>query len=431
MARIPYHILEQSVDTGYDDTHSYLIDMFKLAGESRNYRHVEKQTQLGMILQKQLIVPVNVSGLVHRILAMDFERRQKTIKQKIKGKYVPEKQVYFINNTFVDYSMYYDPRKYHLSIMCQNSAIFGKAKVEIMEDFRDIFQNYFGLTDEYLINLDNATSLSRIDYKQEHRYYDEQHLSLIKFIVEIAPETIVGNNYQKQDEKDEHPDIDDFDDIEYMKKFKSESNKTVEFVIYDKQLEQEDKFRKGKITQEQLDYYTQKIRFEVRIKNRKLNSLKIDKNWALDKDIDNYKDINVAHILFSQYAELAFFKEPFHRLDYAIKLIYSSGLKPNMRKKLVKLLKAINEKGYTKAKQEYEYKSSFNTHISILRSLKINPLTFRDTWTDRKGNIHKTRYTTIPNFIQRENCVYENDKECIIPSKFNKLMEQEKVIDKS
>lgn len=427
MSRVPYEIAGKSIDTGYTDTMSVLIDIFKLARERRDYRDLEIPSKKGFIRKRKLIVPFNVSDLINSILNTDFEEYEKWINKKVKGKYKREKQIYHINYTLKDYNFYYNPRTYYLSIMIEHQALLGNAKFEIMNNIRDIFKNYLGLEDKYLKNLDRATSLSRIDYKRDHRYKDEQHLSLIKFIVDIAPDTIGNGNYEKLDERDEHLDIEDFDDIEYMKKYKSLSNKTAEFVIYDKQLEQEDKFRKGKITQEELDYFEKVIRFEVRIKNGKLNSLKTNKNWTLDKDIDNYKDEIVADELFNYYAEQAFFSEQFYRLDYAIRLIYNSGLKPNMRKKLVKLVKAINEKGYTRAKQEYEYKHSFNNHISILRNeLGINPLTFPTTWTDKERNTHKTTYTTIPNFIQMRNCMYDSNEEVVIPSKLRELIEQEK-----
>lgn len=424
MARIPYDVAGKSIDTGYTDTLSVLIDMFKLAGEIRKHKDLKIPSKKGFIRKdNSLIVPFNVSDLISSILSTDFEKYEKWIN----GKHKREKQIYYINYTLKGYNFYYNPRTYYLSIMIEHQELLGNAKFEIMNNIRDIFQNYFGLEDKYLKNLDRATSLSRIDYKRDYRYKDEQHLSLIKFIVDISPDGIVGNNYKKLDERDEHLDIEDFDDFEYMKKFKSLSNKTAEFVIYDKQLEQEDKFRKGKITQDELDYFEKVIRFEVRIKNEKLKNLKRNKNWALDKDIDNYKDENVADELFNYYAEQAFFSEPFYRLDYAIRLIYNSEIKPNMRKKLVKLVKVINEKGYTRAKQEYEYKHSFNNHISILRNeLHINPLTFPATWTDKEGNTHKTTYTTIPNFIQMRNCMYDSNEEAIIPSKLRELMEQEK-----
>lgn len=426
MSRVSYKVAGKTIDNGYTDTINLLVDMFKLANEIREHKDVEIPTKRGFIRKNKLIIPFSVSDLISSILSTDFEEYDKWVKKKVKNKHKKEKQIYYINYTLKDYNFYYNPRTYYLNIMIGHSALLGNAKYEIMNNIRDIFQNYFGLEDKYLKNLNRATSVGRIDYKRDHRYKDEQHLSLIKFIVDIAPDTIGNGNYKKLDERDEHLDIEDFDDIEYMKKYKSTSNKTAEFVIYDKQLEQEYKFRKGKITQEELDYFKRVIRFEVRIKNDKLNNLKTNKKWELDKDIDNYKDENVADELFNHYAEQSFFKEQFYRLDYAIRLIYNSGEKPNMRKKLVKLIKSINEKGYTRAKQEYEYKYSFGEHIERLRKLGINPLTFRDTWTDKYGNTHKTTYTTIPNFIQMKNCMYDSNEEVVIPSKLRELIGQEK-----
>lgn len=426
MSRVSYEIAGKSIDTGYTDTMSVLIDIFKLARERRDYRDLEIPSKKGFIRKRKLIVPFNVSDLINSILNTDFEEYEKWINKKVKGKYKREKQIYHINYTLKDYNFYYNPRTYYLSIMIEHQALLGNAKFEIMNNIRDIFKNYLGLEDKYLKNLDRATSLSRIDYKRDHRYKDEQHLSLIKFIVDIAPDTIGNGNYEKLDERDEHLDIEDFDDIEYMKKFKSSSNKTAEFVIYDKQLEQEDKFRNGKITQEELDYFEKVIRFEVRIKNGKLNSLKTNKNWTLDKDIDNYKDEIVADELFNYYAEQAFFSEPFYRLDYAVRKIRNSNESKYKKKIFRELLNSINERGFTETKLNYKYPSMFSDHIKDLRKLGINPLTFPTTWNDKEGNTHKTTYTTIPNFIQMESCMYDSNEEVVIPSKLRELMEQEK-----
>lgn len=426
MARVPFEIVGKTIDTGYTDTMSVLIDIFKLARERRDYRDLEIPSKKGFIRKRKLIVPDSVEHLISSILNTDFEQYEKWIKKKGKGKHKKERQIYYINYNLKDYNFYYNPRTYYLSIMIEHSALLGNAKFEIMNNIRDIFQNYLGLEDKYLKNLDKATKLSRIDYKRDYRYRDEQHLSLIKFIIEKAPDEIVGNNYKKIDERDEHLDIEDFDDIEYMKKYKSPSNKTAEFVIYDKQLEQEDKFRKGKITQEELEYFEKVIRFEVRIKNGKLNNLKTNKEWALDKDIDNYKDEDIADELFSKYAEQAFFSEPFFRLDVAKRKIRNSKESKYKKKIFRELLNSINERGFTETKLNYKYPSMFGSHIEDLRKLGINPLTFPTTWTDKKGNTHKTTYTTIPNFIQMKNCMYDSNEEAIIPSKLRELMEQEK-----
>ncbi len=426
MARVPFEILGKTIDTGYTDTMSLLVDMFKLSRERRDYQELYIPSKKGFIRKNKLIVPDNVSHLIDSILSTDFEEYEKFIKKKVKGKYKKEKQIYYINYNLKDYNFYYNPRTYYLSIMIEHSALLGNAKYEIMNNIRDIFKNYLGLEDKYLKNLDKATKLSRIDYKRDYRYRDEQHLSLIKFIIEKAPDTIGNGNYEKLDERDEHLDIEDFDDIEYMKKYKSLSNKTAEFVIYDKQLEQEDKFRKGKITQEELEYFEKVIRFEVRIKNEKLKNLKRNRNWALDKDIDNYKDENVADELFNYYAEQAFFSEPFYRLDYAIRKIRNSNESKYKKKIFRELLNSINKRGFTETKLNYKYPSMFSDHIKDLRKLGINPLTFPTTWNDKEGNTHKTTYTTIPNFIQKKNCMYDSNEEAVIPSKLRELMEQEK-----
>ena len=221
MSRVSYKVAGKTIDTGYTDTMSVLIDIFKLARERRDYRDLEIPSKKGFIRKRKWIVPFNVSDLINSILNTDFEEYEKWIKKKVKGKYKREKQIYYINYSLKDYNFYYNPRTYYLSIMIEHQALLGNAKYEIMNNIRDIFQNYFGLEDKYLKNLNRATSLGRIDYKRDYRYKDEQHLSLIKFIVDIAPDTIGNGNYKKLDERDEHLDIEDFDDIEYMKKYKS------------------------------------------------------------------------------------------------------------------------------------------------------------------------------------------------------------------
>lgn len=450
MSRIQLDLetLAFAIDNGFTDTISILIDSFTFAGKCRRYENIPRYTQFGWIEKRTLIKPCAVKDLIQRILANDFEQGERTITRKIKGKKIYEKQVYYINTNFDGYAIFYNPRKYYFSIMCQHSAILGKAKAEIIQDIKNLFQYQFCVEDKYIHNLDRAIKLGRIDFKRDHRYKDEQHLALLKYIVEIAPETIVNCNYKKQDEKDEHPDIDNFDEIEYMKKFKSESNKTAEFVVYDKYLERLDKFKQGLITQEELEQYEKSIRFEVRIKANKLNSISANLNkieeekkqedenkeeakkakkrkkkekMAMEKDIDNYKNEKVADELFEDYSEKVFFKSDIFRIDYAIRKIYKCKERKATRRIMVKLIKLIHEKGYTKARDEF---NKFDYYVKKFEENNINPLTFPSTWKDRGGNIHKTTYTSIPNPIKKENCILEDDY--IIPSKYWELVKQKK-----
>lgn len=418
--QVDLETLPLTIDSGYIDTLEVMIDIFELAGKGRRYEYLDIPSQLGKIQKKILIKPLEVLSLKDTILANDFEPYEKYTTVKVKDKQIPDKETYYFNSTFRGYTIYYNLRKYNFHIMCQHSAILGKAKKEIIEDIKNIFRQ-LGVADKYIQNLDKVVILDRIDIKRDHQYTDEQHLALLKYIVEIAPESIVSCNYKKQDEKDEHPDIDNFDEIEYMKKYKSDANKTVEFVIYDKYLERLNEFNKGLITQEELEQYERVIRFEVKIKNEKLKTLARNKNWALERDIDNYKEEMVADMLFETYAEQVFFKAPMFKLDYAIRKIYKCKERKATRGIMVKLIKLIHEKGYTKAREEFD---KFDYYVKKFDKNGINPLTLPTTWTDKEGNIHKTTYTSIPNPIQKQNCLYEDDY--IIPSKYWELVEQKK-----
>lgn len=412
--------IQLAIDTGYVDTLEVMIDIFSFAGKGRRYEYIPHYTEFGWIDKKTLIKPLEVLELRDTILANEFNSYEKYTTVKVKGKKVPDKQTYYFNSTFRGYTIYYNVRKYYLHIMCQHSAILGKAKKEIIDDIKNIFRQ-FGVADKYIQKLDKVVILDRIDFKRDHRYIDEQHLALLKYIIKIAPETIVNGNYQKQDEKDEHPEIDNFDEVEYMKKFKSEANKTVEFVIYDKYLERLNEFNKGLITKEELEQYERLIRFEVRIKNEKLKALARNKNWELDRDIDNYKDERVADELFENYAEQVFGKAPMFKLDYAIRKIYKCKERKATRGIMVKLIKFIHEKGYTKAREEFD---KFDYYINKFEKNGINPLTIPTTWTDKEGNTHKTTYTSIPNPIQKKNCICEDDY--IVYSKYMELLEQKR-----
>ena len=410
-------ILNQATDTGYVDTASFILDMITWSTDKAKREHIKVNGS--WILKPSLIAEM----LISRLLSFDFEESGKMIKGN--GKKIWQK--YWVNNSIDGVVFYYNPMRFYLSIFVDHNTLQGKSQVEVTNYIKDIFQSYFLFPQKYVDRLDRYIKLSRCDFKRDYRCRDEQELVLIKEIINIAPNSIVGKHYIKVDEKDEHDDWDNFDDYAYMQKYKTEANDNVEFVIYDKQLEQESKFREGKITQEELDYYEKVIRFEIRIKDKKLNNLK--SNLGISKELDNYKDEQVADEYFSKYAELCFFTEPFYRIDKAKRIINKSSLKPKTKKKLGKLITSINKDGYTYTQEHYAYKgNTFRDHIKKLRSLGINPLTFSDIWKDKQGKKHKTKYTKIPNFIKKQNCLEE---EGIIPSKFNELKKQAKVIDKS
>lgn len=100
----------------------------------------------------------------------------------------------------------------------------------------------------------------------------------------------------------------------------------------------------------------------------------------MEKTIDNYYCEKIADEHFTKYVEPIFYTEPFYRIDYALIAIQSdSRLTEAETEKLCKLVTDINEKGFTRAKAEYNYcDDTFKNHIDLLRSIGINPLTFEE-----------------------------------------------------
>ena len=263
---------------------------------------------------------------------------------------------------------------------------------------------HFKINEKYLNNINSSKKLGRIDYKRDYRYKDEEVYEMIIHIIKIAPDAIVRNNYYK--------DYKANNERAYIVVYKSKSNRTAEFVIYDKQKERMQKYVNKQISNcsgdEYIDEHFQTIRFEVRIFNQKLNALK---GKGIPKEIASYKNKEMAERLFNFYAEQVFFTEPFYRLDIAKKIIRnSSTVNNNMKIKLCKLLAMINIQGYTYARNKYSQTvknkkgkktknyNKFNNYIKKIRNLGINPLTFKSDFVD---------YEILDNFTLAENCLKE------------------------
>lgn len=135
------------------------------------------------------------------------------------------------------------------------------------------------------------------------------------------------------------------------------------------------------------------------------------------KTIDNYYRENIADEHFTRYVESIFYTEPFYRLDYALLSIQSDRrLTEKEAEKLCKLVIDIHDKGFTRAKEEYNYcDDTFENHIKLLRSIGINPLTF-----DEDIDI-----PFLLNFTTKEVCrdftIYDGEHEELRYELFNEL----------
>ena len=190
-----------------------------------------------------------------------------------------------------------------------------------------------------------------------------------------------------------------------------ETSNNLELCIYDKGKETRERALRGKANKDEELFYKDVIRTEVKVKNGKLNSNKSqDKNnnkgKIRTKDLENYYNYEALGLYYTKTIIKIFGTEPFYRLDIALdKIQKNSQLKDSMKFKLCTLLKLINEKGYTRAKQVWIDTfsiSTFNSHIKKIKTLGINILTFN---TELNGEV--IAYEKIPNFTQLDNSEME------------------------
>jgi len=396
MSKLPYsleYILENT-DTGYVDTMTVQVPVKKwIQNEFERRRVIQQVKSVSSIEQNEITITkkgenITLTDTYYNSKVTSAENRNTTL-----------------------YGFSYRCLTGYLSIRLKHSVVKGKNEKAIIKDIKIQMSKVYHISDKYLDNIDNYICLGRIDYKRDYRFRSIEEYYLIKQIIDIAPSSIVNGSYKKNTIKDT--------DTMYMKAYRSKSNKTAEFAIYNKNLEQLQQLADNKINKAEYYTYQNTMRFEVRILNAKLNSLKQD---GIIKNIFNYRNQEMAELLFNEYASQAFFTEPFYRLDIAKELINTSILykkKNKMRLKLCAVLERINTDGYTQARDYYstvvklkngkvqKNYSKFNRYIEKIKKLGINPLTFRTTWIDNKLNISDTTYKQLLNFTLAENCLEE------------------------
>ena len=383
---IPYEIIDKNTDRGEVDTLSMLVDVKKWIPNERAREYVLKQIKKKSVLEKKYIEKI-VDGDIQKIEDTYYNSRIK-----------------YADKKHTKYAFSFRCLTSYLTITLAHSTVLGQNEESILSNIKKEMFKHFKINEKYLNNLNNSKRLGRIDYKRDYRYKDEEVYEMIMHIIKIAPEAIVRNNYYKNYKAN--------NERAYIVVYKSKSNRTAEFIIYDKQKERMQKYVNKQISNcsgdEYIDEHFQTIRFEVRILNQKLNALK---KQGISKEIASYKNKEMAERLFNFYAEQVFFTEPFYRLDIAKKIIRnSSTVNNNMKIKLCKLLAMINIQGYTYARNKYSQTvknkkgkktknyNKFNNYIKKIRNLGINPLTFKSDFVD---------YEILDNFTLAENCLKE------------------------
>lgn len=274
---------------------------------------------------------------------------------------------YSFSGSYGNYSLFYSHYKYrddYIYIHLQHNAIKNKNADTIYEDTLMLFES-IGIDIE---SLELENKLNRIDYKHD---FECEYKPVVEkqAIANITSKTRDSYNGVYKEKLKKGTGI----------KYKPISSYT-EIIIYDKEQERKDKLKKKKKTSHielELKEYKNVFRTELRFKSKRLYYNK-KHTLKMDKKLDNYFNEEVADECFERYVEPVFYTEPFYRIDYALIAIQSNRrLTETEAEKLCKLVTDINKKGYTKAKEEYNYcDDTFEKHIKLLRSIGINPLTF-------------------------------------------------------
>lgn len=321
------------------------------------------------------------TGVVNGVRRKWKRKKLRTPRTKIKFHLKGKKLLYFYHKNYDvfykkpypftgkygNYSLNYCHYKYrdeYVLIELKHNAIRNKNKDEIYDDTLMLLES-IGIDIE---SLEVENKLNRMDYKHDFEF-EYKPLAENKATVCILKISRDSFNGVYKEELKKGSGI----------KYKPASSYT-EIIVYDKEQERKDKLKNKKKSSHielELKEFKNVFRTELRLKSKRLY---YNKKHTLKKDktLDNYYNEEVADECFKRYVEPIFYTEPFYRLDYAILAIQSDRrLTEAEAEKLCKLVIDIHEKGFTRAKNEYNYcDDTFENHIKLLRSIGINPLTF-------------------------------------------------------
>lgn len=166
--------------------------------------------------------------------------------------------------------------------------------------------------------------LTRIDYRYDVEIPDEKHRELIFHLFEKYTNTYFYKQKIKWG-KDETGKPVKYETSQYHK------NKSVEFIIYDKEEERNAKIKNGE-NLKIAPYEKNVIRYELRLKNRHLNSMKrADKGKARPKKLKVYFNDHLFKQYMSKHILPIIRKGDYYKITKAEKIIENSHFTRNKK----------------------------------------------------------------------------------------------------
>lgn len=216
---------------------------------------------------------------------------------------------------------------------------------EIEDKINKFIYEVFGVRDKEAI-------LVRIDYRLDVKVEREEERVLL---FHLYKKTIEKYRFQKKYDK--------YGSTVYF------NNKSVQATIYDKEKERYDK---GEGIEE---YEENVLRFEVRLQNRHLNSIKHSKKIEnrLEKELKHYFKEKLYEKYMKQYFGHFLYKGNYYKMYRCEKIIANSNLSDKDKKELREFLIKVSKVGMQKVKSELTT-HMFKKHIKQLELLQINPI---------------------------------------------------------
>ena len=332
---------------------------------------------------------------------------------------------------FKDYNFFYNSKWNTLTIQITHSKVEKFTCNEIIDSFRETVIPYFNLTDKEMAKI----KLSRIDIKNDYLCKNDEELMIIKYIISRTREKF--RNYRRVYEKTQPGGYlvkylsyqtnkqgkEYTNELQSFNAITTERNNSIskdnastegenddettssyiEYTFYDKGEETKYRIEIGEADEEEFEKYKNIFRSEVKIKNGRLNSNYFE-NKEMKKELSTYYNAEMTDKLYHKYIKQIIRPQDFYRLDVAIDIISKSKYKADKKDKLIKLITAINEYGYTYAEEEFlanHSKTTLYSYIKSIEELDINIITFPTKIGEQVIIAKKIpNFTLFKNFMQ-------------------------------
>ncbi|MCR2822749.1 phage/plasmid replication domain-containing protein [Lederbergia panacisoli] len=264
-----------------------------------------------------------------------------------------------------------------------NRSTITEEDYELIElDIRKFLTWHFGFSDYY-----DYHTLTRIDYRIDVKVPNPQHRELLFHLLE---KYTVKYAYKEKIKygKDENGDPLKYETSQYHK------CKSTELVIYSKE---DERIAKG----EQIQPYDENIvRYELRLKNRHLNSMKREDKGGKGrpKQLKVYFSSELMKEYMEKHVIPIVHTGDYYKITEAEKIIanssYSQRKKESLRKFLVIVSKGNIDTPLKKSKEEGGISKPTNRqYLRDLANLGINPILIPKNFTTEN-------YTSFPSFLE-------------------------------